>query len=76
MELLFVCPRSGRSFHSAEYEIDEFRGVVEAADGTKSLAARIRLQRPCPFCGERHDYRAADLPCPLAAGSRDDGAFP
>lgn len=73
MELIFVCPQSGRSFCSADYEIEDFRGVIEDDAGRKSLAARVRLRHPCPFCGERHGYRAADLPCPFAAGARGDG---
>lgn len=68
MELVFPCLQSGGLFRSADYEIVAFRGVVENAAGEKTLEARVRLKNPCPLCGARHEYAAAELPCPFEAG--------
>lgn len=77
MELVFPCPQAGGIFRSADYEIVAFRGVVESGSGRRRLDARVRLRRPCPLCGDIHEYPAADLPCPLDAedpGGRDPSA--
>ncbi len=71
MELVFPCPLTGGHFRSADYEIVAFGGVVVNAAGEKTLEARLRPRNPCPICGARHEYAAADLPCPW--GTEDPG---
>lgn len=65
MKFLFVCPLESRVFESADFRIIENRGVITDQAGRKVLDAKVVLQDPCPFCGCRHVYRAADLPCPF-----------
>ena len=45
--------------------ITENRGVITDRAGNKVLDAKIALEEPCPFCGERHVYRASELACPF-----------
>ena len=66
MSLLFLCPRTGQDFTSCHFEIRESNGVVRDEHGAKTLDAKVVLTAPCPCCGERHIYRAADLSCPFA----------
>lgn len=67
MELVFVCPETGRVFRTSEYEIIDNRGVVEDEQGNRVLDARVRPQKECPFCGEYHVFRADELSCPFDA---------
>jgi len=74
MELVFVCPQTRRVFHSRAYTVIDNQGVKTAADGTRTLDARVRLDHPCPFCGERHVYPAHELSCPLRGPENDHGS--
>jgi predicted RNA-binding Zn-ribbon protein involved in translation (DUF1610 family) len=67
MELIFVCPTQNGTFASTEYTIMENHGVSVDSSGNKSLDASIGLNGPCPFCGEKHIYKAAELACPFEA---------
>ena len=67
MNLIFVCPRRQKTFESAAYRIIENKGVVVDEHGDKTLDARVALDDPCPFCGEKHVYAAGELACPFAA---------
>ncbi len=69
MRLAFNCPGTGRTFSSESYDITENRGVVADGLGNKTLDANVVLTIPCPYCGELHTYRAADLPCPFSPKS-------
>lgn len=66
MEFIFVCPNRNKTFETAEFSIVENRGVVIDAAGNKVLDARVALDDPCPFCGEKHVYAAGELSCPFA----------
>lgn len=65
MELTFNCPRRRQSFSTAAFTVTENRGTVTDPSGTRSLDARVALTDPCPFCGEKHSYHAAELSCPF-----------
>jgi hypothetical protein len=66
MNLIFVCPRSQKTFESAAYRIVDNKGVVVDEHGNKTLDAKVALDASCPFCGEKHVYPAADLACPYS----------
>ena len=65
MEFLFVCPNRNKTFETAAFTIAENRGVVIDATGNKVLDAKVVLNGPCPFCGEKHVYPAGELSCPF-----------
>ncbi len=67
MNFIFICPNHHKSFESADFQILENRGVVIGASGEKTLDAKVALNNPCPICGEKHVYQAADLACPFGA---------
>lgn len=71
MQLIFVCPNQGKVFESADYEIDENRGVIMDAAGNKALDAKVALNDPCPYCGQKHVYHAGELSCPFAGVKGD-----
>ena len=76
MTLFFACPASGRTFTSDRYRIVNYRGVHTGPDGRRVLEAQVELTRPCPCCGLRHIYRAADLPCPITGRLGDEPSQP
>lgn len=53
------------TFTSADFEIIENRGLVCDSSGNRHLDAKVELNGPCPFCGEKHRYHASELPCPF-----------
>lgn len=65
MNFTFICPHGDGAFETDAFTILDNRGVVSDADGNKRLDAKVVLDHPCPFCGERHLYRAEELSCPL-----------
>ena len=65
MEFIFICPKRNMTFESADFKITENRGVIGDLSGNKTLDAKVELNRPCPFCGEKHVYLASELPCPF-----------
>jgi predicted RNA-binding Zn-ribbon protein involved in translation (DUF1610 family) len=67
MQLVFVCPGTGRSFFCESYRIIDNKGVRTDARGRKILDARVALTEACPFCGQLHVYRADELACPLGS---------
>jgi hypothetical protein len=68
MNFIFVCPTHNRTFESADFSITENRGVEKDDFGTKVLAAKVKLDSPCPYCGAYHIYEASELSCPFSAG--------
>ncbi|MGB9438756.1 MAG: hypothetical protein WCB15_12495 [Desulfobacterales bacterium] len=66
MKFIFICPNQNKVFESANFKIFENRGVIIDKDGNKSLDAKVALNEPCPFCGQKHVYHAAELSCPFA----------
>ena len=69
MDFIFNCPETGKIFETSAFTVLENRGVVIDADGSRRLDARVALDDPCPFCGQRHTYRADEMICPFEAVS-------
>ena len=67
MNFIFNCTESGEMFETDDFSLTENRGVVTTSDGRKVLKAVVVLNTPCPFCGQKHLYRAEDLSCPFSA---------
>ena len=67
MVLTFVCPNRSQVFQSAAYRIIDNKGVVADESGNKILDAKVALDDPCPYCGEKHVYAARELACPYSA---------
>jgi Zn finger protein HypA/HybF involved in hydrogenase expression len=65
MEFIFICPKRNMIFESADFNITENRGVINDSSGNKMLDAKVELNEPCPFCGEKHVYLASELSCPF-----------
>jgi predicted RNA-binding Zn-ribbon protein involved in translation (DUF1610 family) len=70
MKLVFTCPETEETFYSDAYAIVENRGVICDSRGNKVLDAMVKLGRPCPACGKRHIYAAAELACPLSPSEK------
>lgn len=66
MNFLFTCTETGKTFETGDFSLTENRGVETTPDGRKVLKAVVVLSAPCPICGQRHRYRAEDLPCPFS----------
>jgi hypothetical protein len=67
MDFIFNCPETGKIFETSAFTVVENKGVVIDADGSRRLDARVRLDGPCPICGQRHTYRADEMICPFGA---------
>jgi hypothetical protein len=65
MMFSFVCPHSDKVFETDAFTIVENHGVVTDAAGNRRLDAKVALDHPCPWCGERHLFRADELVCPF-----------
>ena len=65
MEFLFVCPEENRIFENADFRIVDNRGVTTDLAVNRTLDVKVALNRPCPFCGRLHVFRAAELSCPF-----------
>lgn len=65
MKFIFVCPRHNKVFESEDFRILENKGVVTDEAGYRSLDAKVALNQPCPFCGEKHVFHASELSCPF-----------
>jgi hypothetical protein len=64
-KFIFVCPAKNKVFESADFKIIENRGIITDKAGNKTLDAKVALDEPCPFCGQKHVYRAGELSCPF-----------
>ncbi len=69
MEFIFVCPVTHQTFQTDAFTIIENRGVRTDPNGAKQLDAKVRVDIDCPFCAEKHIYRAEELVCPFEASS-------
>jgi hypothetical protein len=67
MTLIFTCPETNQTFYSGKFDVVENKGVTSDDRGNKILDAKVKLNEPCPACGKRHVYAAAELACPFAA---------
>jgi hypothetical protein len=65
MKFIFLCPKTQAVFYSDRFSIVENRGVATDGAGNKTLDAKVRLDEPCPFCGQEHVYPAGELSCPF-----------
>ena len=65
MKFSFVCPNLHKVFESSDFSILENRGVQTDEAGNKMLDAKVALNEPCPFCGQKHVYHASELTCPF-----------
>jgi len=67
MNFIFTCSETGKIFETPDFTITENRGVVIDADGWRRLEARVTLDGPCPYCGQRHTYLDDEMICPFEA---------
>jgi hypothetical protein len=65
VKFIFVCPNKNEVFESSDFKILDNRGIITDDAGNKSLDAKVALDEPCPFCGQKHAYHASELSCPL-----------
>ena len=65
VSFIFVCPGENGMFESADFKIVDNRGVATDNAGNRILDAKVALNEPCPFCGEKHIYHASELSCPF-----------
>jgi len=66
MKFIFVCPIKNKTFESEDFSVIENKGVITDDAGNKTLDAKVALNEPCPFCGQKHVYPARELSCPFA----------
>jgi predicted RNA-binding Zn-ribbon protein involved in translation (DUF1610 family) len=67
VKFIFVCPDRNEVFESSNFKILDNRGVTTDDAGNKTLFAKVALNEPCPFCGQKHVYRANELSCPFTS---------
>jgi len=68
MILHFNCPKTGKSFETADYSIADNRGIITRENGEKFLDATVIINSPCPYCINIHSYKADKLACPFSSG--------
>lgn len=67
VKFVFVCTKNNEMFENSNFKIIDNRGVITDAAGNKSLDAKVALNEPCPFCGEKHIYHVSELLCPFTS---------
>ena len=72
MKFIFVCPDKNEVFESSDFKILHNRGIIIDKAGNKTLNAKVALNEPCPFCGQKHVYHASELSCPFSGNGSDD----
>jgi len=65
IKFIFICPNKNQVFERADFTMLENRGFITDEAGNKTLDAKVALDEPCPFCGEKHVYHASELSCPF-----------
>lgn len=65
MEFIFVCPTANDTFQTDAFRIIENNGIKTDRAGAKHMDAKVQVDMACPFCGEKHIYRADELLCPF-----------
>jgi len=63
VELYFVCPLTGKSYWTPDWEIAGELKVEENPQGTRRLKGKVSVT--CPHCESRHVYATEELVCPL-----------
>lgn len=71
MKFIFICPTQNRVFESADFRVLQNRGTITNEAGDKTLDAKVALNTPCPFCGEKHVYHANELSCPFGNSEKE-----
>ena len=66
VKFIFVCPNKNEVFESSDFKIVDNRGVITDDAGNRNLDAKVALDEPCPFCGQKHVYHTGELTCPFA----------
>ena len=66
-KFIFICPIQNKVFESPDFEIQDNKGVVVDEAGNRSLDAKVALNQPCPYCGQKHMYHASELVCPFGS---------
>ncbi|MGA8179789.1 MAG: hypothetical protein WB792_06990 [Desulfobacterales bacterium] len=72
MKFAFVCPKKQKAFESASFEIIGNKGITLDVKGNKFLDAKVALDKPCPFCGEKHVYHVRELSCPFGSSEKEE----
>jgi hypothetical protein len=72
VKFVFVCPDRNEVFESSNFKILDNRGVTTDDAGNKALDAKVALNEPCPFCSQKHVYRASELSCPFTSKRHSD----
>lgn len=68
MKLYFSCSRKNKTFSSADYSLNPGYRIAEDQQGNKIVQGTVSLLSVCPWCGERHEYDAGEIMCPLSGG--------
>ena len=71
MKFVFVCPEKKKVFESAAFEVICNKGIVLDMKRNRFLDAKVALNGPCPFCGEKHVYHARELSCPFGGSENE-----
>lgn len=66
LKFIFMCPTQNKMFESSDFNILGYKGVMTDETGNRTLDAKVALNEPCPFCGQKHVYHASELVCPFA----------
>lgn len=64
VKFIFICTRNNEAFENSNFKIIDNRGATTDDAGNKTLDAKVALNEPCPFCGEKHVYHVSELSCP------------
>jgi hypothetical protein len=67
---VFVCPKKQKGFASASFEIISNKGITLDMKGYKFLDAKVALEKPFPFCGEKHVYHAREVSFPFGSDEK------
>jgi len=73
IKFIFVCPAKNTVFESSDFKVIQNRGVITDTAGNRGLDAKVALEKPCPFCGSKHVYRAGELSCPFTGQDCNEG---
>jgi len=65
MDFIFFCPSVHQTFDSPDFKITKNQGIKTDSYGNRYLDAIVVLTKPCPLCGETHEYQASELTCPF-----------
>jgi hypothetical protein len=72
MKLIFECPEKQKVFESAAFEVICNKGIAHDKMGNRFLDAKVVLNGPCPFCGEKHVYHTRELSCPFGSSESQE----